>query len=709
MTWNGIGFTGGIVRPGVPGAAVPPTITNLQPSLLWTGAAGSGFVTTPVDPVRITAKPALRLITPPFQWFTQTLDVGVIAAANDAGSLFDTLGIAKITFYYEGSEANVEAPSWHTIQTLRGPRSYYGWWARLKKPVGTAGHAHLYVEATARDGTMQKRVMGPYTFSPQDTLYDAELTITPSLAEVVGERYQSLPAAIAWVKANSKVNPLLTITEAGTYNFGTTAGELYDNPGYVNVTASVPVTIGRNAGDYVVGGANLLNNDRAKLRLFGQNITLDFRYALTFLHSAAVPAVASTFRPWLDGITMTNTDPAGNESSTNGEGISRAGLGRIFAAGPWMTEVNVSDLMVPMIDCPLIRGCLAEDLAADVANFSSCIIQSRFLRNDNSFWNDDRPAFSVAYAGAEATATIARSGQVLGNNGGVWTVTLGATSYTFNTGRISNGFVGADGKYFTDLVAWLNTLPDVTATLLIEPFDRVASGGSLPGFVGQGFGATSFKDAGLTVTSHNDIHADFYQHQGGTDLQNAIIAFNEVIEYQAQIMFLSPPNPAPRGEFDVVIFGNVFHASDDAASASSDAAGGSQWGRPNLPLTCSHVVWAHNTFPNQKLIIRSEGGGLATDAYCLMVNNTFPELQILGTAPVPNLTINGLHLHAEALAPPSAVHVTIAGNETSLFNDAKNFDFSPAGALLVNLRTAAMPVDQKRAVFPNTAPTGALT
>ena len=48
--------------------------------------AASGFASLPSDPVRITAKPAARLLIPPGQYFTRKLNVGVAAAANDGGT-----------------------------------------------------------------------------------------------------------------------------------------------------------------------------------------------------------------------------------------------------------------------------------------------------------------------------------------------------------------------------------------------------------------------------------------------------------------------------------------------------------------------------------------------------------------------------------------------------------------------------------------------
>ncbi len=626
-----------------------------------------------------------------------------MAAANDSGSLFNTLGIADVTFHYEGNSVTVTSPSWHTIPTQLGPRTYFGWWVRLKKPAGVAGHGHLYVEATARDGTMQKRVIGPYTFSPQGTLHDAELTIAPSQAQIVGQRYQSLTNAIAWVKANARVNPLLTITEPGAYVFGNSTGELYTNPGYVNVTATVPVSIGPTAFE----GTGNLRNDRAKLHIFGPNITMDFRYGAVMEHSAAVPASVAQLSPWLDGVTITTSEPLGSDADFADLGIPRSVLNAVlFVSGPWFTEVSLDGLHNSMIGAKVIRGCVVSDVGADIANSASLILQSRFEGSTNNFWNDDRPAFSVQYTGPEATATIARSGNVMGTNGGIWTVKIGANTFTRDTGRPAF-FTTAQSRLFGELVAWLNTLPDITATLLIEPFDRIASSGTLPGFAGQGFGDTSIKTAPLTVVSNLDIHGDFYQHQAGGNLENSIIAFNEVLDYEVQIIFLSPPNPAPRSELDVMIFGNVFHAPGNVTDPVV-LIGGSQWGRPSLPLPASHVVIAHNTWVNQQFLIRNEGGGLAADAYCLMRNNVIPNISVIG-GDVPNLTIDGLHLFASgAVAPAQAVNVTISGSPASLFADADAFNFSPAGELLAGLRTAALTVDFNKAVFPASAPVGAL-
>ena len=71
------------------------SIDGLWPAQGWTGTAGSGFASAPTDPVRLTAKPAMRLIVPPNQAYTDSVLVGVSAFANDGGSMLENLGIRR--------------------------------------------------------------------------------------------------------------------------------------------------------------------------------------------------------------------------------------------------------------------------------------------------------------------------------------------------------------------------------------------------------------------------------------------------------------------------------------------------------------------------------------------------------------------------------------------------------------------------------------
>lgn len=264
MSWHGIGLISSSWRSLANIGQIAQSIATLVPAPAWNGQAGSGFSLAPSDPVRTTAKPALRLITPPNQWFTDTLDVGVIAMADEGGSLVNDLGIAGVTFHFEGAKVEIDAPRWYTTMTQRGPRTYFGWWVRLKKPAGKSGAARLYIEAEARDPSFQKRVIGPYLFSPQTAAHDLELTIDPDLPEIVGERYQSIPAAIPFVVNGNFQNPRFTIVKAGRYTTGTSSLLSIDRwaiTGRFTVEASVPgVIIGNNS--YTTDAAAWMNPQR---------------------------------------------------------------------------------------------------------------------------------------------------------------------------------------------------------------------------------------------------------------------------------------------------------------------------------------------------------------------------------------------------------------------------------------------------------------
>jgi hypothetical protein len=278
MSWHGIGLISDSWTPLANMSQIyGPPLQTIQPAAAWTGTAGSGFASTPTDPARTTAKPAIRLLTPPNQWFTDTLDVGVIAMANDGGTLRPNFGIDNVRFLFEGNEVTVTDPGFHTIQTQRGPRTYFGWWVRLKKPAGTSGLAHLYIEATARDSSMQKRVIGPYVFGPQNQQYTHQVTVAPSQPQVTGVNYQTLTDACMYLNQIASANPLVTITEPGFYE-QLAGGPAYPltfdrHPlgGYLNITASVPgVVIGRT--NYTGDAAAVIERARYKLHLFGPNL-----------------------------------------------------------------------------------------------------------------------------------------------------------------------------------------------------------------------------------------------------------------------------------------------------------------------------------------------------------------------------------------------------------------------------------------------------
>lgn len=720
MTWHGIGLISGSWAPltNMAEIYVPPP-ESIEPAAAWTGTADSGFAAIPVDPVRTTAKPAVRLLVPPYQYFTDTLDVGVIAMANDGGTLINNFGIASVRFMFEGSEAVITQPTFHTIQTQRGPFVYYGWWVRLRKPAGKAGQANLYIEATARDATMQKRVIGPYLFSPAEQEFTHSVTVAPSQPTVAGVNYPTLDAAATYVNQLGSANPLITIAEPGLYELtvgsGVTGISLRTGlPGRLNITASTPdVTIGRAA--YVNDGTANINDARYKLRFFGTNLTLDYRYVLTINGSSADEGQGA----WLDGVNMVSSAPLGNSELWRGT-VKPNGLGSVRGAA-WFTEVKVTELTNFGNTANLIRGCELDRVAGDIFSNSKCCIGNRVRIHSGRPQSDQIDAFTIRYTGTAATATLTRTGGQGASGGGVWIVNIGGTQYTFDTGTVEGNEAyylrtAGDGYWFSDLVTWLNTLPGITAVLLLDESNplqkRTAASGSLPGLASGGFADADIKTATLTVISHFNKHSDFYQHTAGV-LENVIIAFNQADAVEAQGLFFSPSGNAGAGagkELDFFAVGNAIGINTEVTPTFNPAGGYSQIGRgAPYGMVASHLVIAHNTLPNQGMWIRTNGitYGSTADAYSMIKNNVVRTLFYDAEGPLPGLTIDGLRIHTGNPKPAAATNVLVGGDETSLFVNFEAKDFRPAGQLAASGFRPVIPHDMDRKPFPEFAALGA--
>lgn len=715
MSWLGIGLgsESRIPRAGQ-GLLQPPPL--LAPGAAWTSLASSGFTHLPVDSIRSTAKPALHLLTPPRR-FTGTLDVGALAMANHGGSLADTLGVEKVIFYYEGSTVEVTAPSWHAIETRRGPRLYFGWWARLRKRSGGPmnGSADLYIEAVPRDQTMQNRVIGPFFFDPVDLLYTHSVTVAASQPQVSGERYPTIDAAIAYLNslAPASSNPLITITEPGLYDITRSTGTLMTGArGYLNITARVPgVVIGK--ASYVDDQSARLRDGRYKLHLFGQGLGVDMR-RITEIDGSTADLGSNH---WLDGITITTSGPDGRATLIRGNTPARSTAVRSF---PYATEVDFIEVRNPSRNFKLVRGCRYQQIGADVANETRCFVFNTLDTQTNKPLNNEVDAFTVRYTGPEAVATLAFPGGTHASGGGVFTLTLGGTVRTFDVGSAGNneayflgtatyrGASGVGGYWHQDVIDWLNSVPGVTATRQIAQ-DRCASFSTLPGTVAVGWNAVSIKDTTLQVASVINSHGDFYQHNAGV-LENIIIAFNDGRNLDGQIFFFSPSDVGGlAAERDVFVVGNAMGQGIEGSTYYDPATASSQFGRGD-GLEASHVVIAHNTMPNQGWFIRTVGvvNGFTADRYCTFRNNVARRFQYDGESlPLANLTVDGLLIHANELVPPGSRNVIRAGDRNSIVANFAAGDFRPAGPLLTSGLAPAIPTDLTRGAFHEISPLGA--
>ena len=136
-------------------------LAQVTPSDAWDGTAGSGFISAPVDPSRITAKPVISLLTLERQYFADTLRIDVMAFANDGGTLIN--GIDRVRFYFE-DDTPVDVVEHRLRSFTRFDGSTYllpVYSVMLARPSEASGNAHLYIEAVPADATMQSRVLGP--------------------------------------------------------------------------------------------------------------------------------------------------------------------------------------------------------------------------------------------------------------------------------------------------------------------------------------------------------------------------------------------------------------------------------------------------------------------------------------------------------------------------------------------------------------------
>lgn len=664
----------------------------LEPQPEWTGMAASGFTIIPADPARNTAKPSVRLLTPPRQRFTDTLLIGVTAFANDGGTLIG--GIDRVRFHFEGSSLDVLTPLFHTFHDINGmERTYYGYWATLKRPASRTGIANLYIEAIPADATMQARVMGPFAYSLQTTLHDLELTIDPDVS-VSATNYHTFNAAIAAIKAASPVpaNPRITFKKAMADVAMTFAGVPFTATNYVTVEAEAPVSFGYATLDTTasVDTNSLLRPNAGPIWLRGKNITVDFANA------DAISII--TGHEWvLDGIALTNSD--GPTALYRG-GINNQG--RRVIGNPWLLECRISNLANACVGASLVRGCTLSDVRQDIFSDARCIVGTRVERHSDAHTNNDIPALTVVYTGSQPNATIARSGGVDPNNS-TFTFKWGINTATFATGKLATFYArtAGDGYTFADLVDWINgTLAGLDAgwsATLLDTEGRRASSASLLGLKGQPFGATNCKTTPRQIMSNFDAHGDWYQ-QYFTGLTENVIAHENIgFDMQTQNIFLS----STTNSRDMVFVNNAL-ANDVVGSDYFDqTVVQSQLGRSSNATVMSHIVIAHCSMPNQTLSFRNDGTVTIFDAYCVVANNAVRNIAKASISNTVGAIIRNNHLHGGQTSLAEAVDTTIGGDQDSLFANFNAGDFAPAGALLTNLK---VPVIELRGVLDRAAP-----
>lgn len=637
------------------------TAPLIAPSAAWNGLPGSGFSSLPADPVRSTAKPALRILAPPNQYYTQSLLVGVYAGANNAGSLYDNFGLEMVIVHYEGTRVFITEPTITTFDDANGRSvSYFGWWVKLRHD-GRNGHGNIYFEAVPKDATMQRRVIGPFQFSPQAAAHDASLTVAASGAIVAGSSYQTLATALDWCRLNGKSNPLITITEAGSYDLSNLS-VTYQGQGYATITANAPVTITRPAGTPL--SSQFYRPRYVGLRFRGSNITIDFMRASEYFGETT----GYSRKQWLDGCKLTNS--AGRYSLINGQ--PRNGLSQLFRDSAWFTECEVTALWNVCCGASLVRGCTFNQCWSDLGN-GAVLIGNRVTEFDSMEYRAELNAMTVSYTGAEATATLAISGNV-GSAPRTLTAKYGANTTTYVVNKTEASAVANANYWVRNVVDWLNTLPGWSATLGDDT--RAAVYLTTAGNV-VATGDTNVRNISRQFVTMIDVHSDFAQHY---NQENFVIAGNICVGSVCQNIFFKDGYAR-----DALVLNNAFHNKDSDGQSSQLAA-------PH-----SHVVIAHNSASKQGWWLRTDFAGTAggtsekynPDAYSLFANNVAPTI-IWGNTVDADLAVKNNHLLTGASAPNASIGTTIGGTATDVFESAQSGNFTAQGALLANPKIAVV-------------------
>lgn len=635
---------------------ISPPIPVIQPGAQWNGTPGSGFSSTPVDPQRTTAKPMMRLLTPTNQFFTDRLLVGVIAGANYQGSLYDNMGLEKVVLYYEGNSVDITKPSYATFDDVNGNEcTYFGWWAELEHN-GQNGHAQVYFEAIPKDTSMQTRVMGPFRYSPQATLYDYQIEVAATPDEIPGQRYKTLSAAMLYLKNQSAQNPLITITEAGSYGPGATGGSNYSGAGYCNITASVPATIALPT--YTSDGASLWRPKYDRLRLFGGNLTWDMQNISELYREGGGDH-------WIDGIKVTNS--AGKAVLWRG---GPRPVSWPIRGAPWMTECDMEFLNNMGSNAMLVRGCHFTEGYNDVCNGTYCVYYSTCYLHNSAELIQQLPALTVEYTGAASSATIQKSGNqfILREDG----TTIG--TYVVYTEEL---YYQSDANYFVhNVVDWINTKPGWTA--ILDNDERRAANVNLPT-------ETQVKNSPQQLVTSFDPHSDFYQKGTTSPHENIVIFGNRVVATTTQDTMIGGSGLSA----DWLVANNAFHNASTAVEDHTAL-------KSHTNHDCSHLVYVHNTWVNQPLFVDAN---VNPDAYCMFSNNSTARMQ-QGTygvgVDISPFVVKDQHYHTfKASITIGSTGCTIGGDEFSLYVDAASGDFTPAGELIdpANLKPAALRFD----------------
>lgn len=664
----------------IQGVVPNPVSQVLTPGTPWQGAAGEGYTVVPSDPVRTTAKPMLRQLTVPRQTITGELVIGVAAMANNNGSIYENCGLSHVNCYCEGNVIQVAAPSFRTFTRHDGmPYLVLGWWVTLQKPEGKEGLADVYWEAVPTDSAMRNRVIGPHRYLMYDDEFDFDVTVGAA-----GATYTSMSAAWNAIRTGGYDRPRITVIDGAIEDMGAAIGQTLPE-GFTRIEASVPVEF-KQAPPAQEGDVTYMQTRVGRMHFKGPNISIDM------VQTIQIRTETQDAQHWFDGCTIRNS--AGREQLWR-KFTRHNILPALIEDGAYLTDCLITDVNDCGDKTPLARGNILRQTWGDAFQDARCAIANDIEDHSSFAYYQNIDALSLQYSGSAATASVSLSG---GNstNGRVFTLKEDGTAVdTFTLQNTEAAFVADTNYTVQNLVDWINTQVGWSATVIDDT--RLAAALTFPGSTNGGsFTDLDAKTAVLTLPTHFDVHSDLYQLPNlGAVRENIVFGYNLGWRIDAQNKLITGNNEL----HDAFFIGNAIYNNE----GTPDAALATQ-----LDHIQSHVVFAHNTMPTQRLLLRQDAdydGG----PRCLVCNNVLKELTVSGGGAIDvDVAVNDNHLLAGATDPSGAVGTTIGGTVVSLFADAPNGNFAPAGELLTNTAVPRLRYGQRGVAFANPGPKGAV-
>lgn len=456
-----LNMSGAVLRPvggGTPTepAPLPEPALDVAPLLTagagWTGVAGSGYGAAPVDPIREVTKPVLRMLTAPWQSIS-----GEWLLAFDAKALHPTDpmadGISSVEMFCEGASVSQAARRAYSFIKPDGSTGWYFSWAvRLNAADMAArfpgGAIHIYARATALDGAMQQRVIGPYVFYPRAA--GAEWPVDYSIG--AGGTHSSIGAALTAIRALPVSTPVrVTLLENGDHPLGSGGSSSFPRQAWTRFRCapgvSARIVRGNLAGGY--GSTPWVDG----LEYYGPGLTYDTRDVLVSIPNNWV--VGTRY----NGCYITHEGGRydwGNHRRPTGFGGGNAPF--YIEGGAW-----VDNLSGGIIRATLICNARLTRFSTDVTQNVACIHN---IEVDDVDYGTIRhaasnPLMTVAYSGAGAAAM-----EVTGDTRTKpRSVALRVNGVAVGSTTILTGDSDSDHTSPQQLADWINSVAGFTAAV----------------------------------------------------------------------------------------------------------------------------------------------------------------------------------------------------------------------------------------------------